>query len=76
MACRGRPGGRRAFTLYRGGSEPFVHALDTTTATAVLGIHLPRTGAKLRLRGWRLVVLTETGEHVATIDTRTMRVIS
>lgn len=73
-ARRMGPGGRWAFTLYRGGSEPFVHALDTTTRTAVC-IDLPREGAKLRLRGWRLVVLTQAGERVATIDTRTMRVI-
>ena len=67
--------GRWAFTLYRGGSEPFVHALDTTTRTAVC-IDLPRPGMKLRLRGSRLVVLTQAGAHVATIDTRTMRVIA
>jgi hypothetical protein len=80
-AMRGEPVARRmgargrwAFTLYTGGKEPFVHALDTVKRRAVC-LDLPRKGAKLELWGRRLLVLTRSGARVATIDTRTMRVV-
>jgi hypothetical protein len=72
VARRMGPGGRWAFTLYRGGKEPFVHALDTVARRAVC-IDLPRPGAKLELRGRRLIVLNQVHAPVASIDTRTMR---
>ena len=69
------PNGRWAYTLSRGGREgSFVHALDTARRAAVC-VDLNREGTKLALRGNRLVV-QGPGGPVATIDTRTMRLVS
>jgi hypothetical protein len=65
--------GRWAYTLYRGGRMPFVHALDTVARKAVC-VDLPRAGDRLVLRGSRLVVLKAL-RKVAVVDTRTLRVV-
>jgi hypothetical protein len=57
-------GGRWEYTLYLGGDEPFVHALDTVKRTSIC-IDLPRKlnksrnpwGLKLKLRGDTIVVV-------------------
>lgn len=71
-------GGRWAYTLYEGGGEPFVHALDTTGRRAFC-IDLPMLAGtsnpydlRLSLRHGRLSVLG--GEAaLAVVDTETMR---
>ena len=74
-----RPGGDWSYTLYAGGDNgPFVHALDTATATARC-IDLPNlpadlTQASLRQVGDRLVV-SLSGRALAAIDTRTLAVV-
>jgi hypothetical protein len=63
------PGGRWEYTLYLGGHEPFVHALDTVRRESIC-IDLPRRVAhhrrmwqlRLVLRGSRVVVVN--GTHV------------
>jgi hypothetical protein len=70
--------GRWAYTLYDGGRHPFVHALDTERLTAVcIDLHdLGEVwGAKLDLRGPRLEVVDGAGFVLASIDTRTHRVV-
>lgn len=69
--------GRWAYTLYDGGGEPFVHALDTVRRRAFC-IDLPMLSGtedpfslRLRLRGGRLEVLDGAATG-ATVDTRTM----
>ena len=58
------PGGRWVYTLYLGGDEPFVHALDTVKRSSIcidLPHQLNRTrnpwGLKLELRGGRIAVI-------------------
>jgi hypothetical protein len=58
------PGGRWVYTLYLGGDEPFVHALDTVKRSSIcidLPDELNRTrnpwGLKLELRGGRVAVI-------------------
>jgi hypothetical protein len=70
-------GGRWAYTLYGGGEAPFVHALDTATATArcvdldaLAGVDL--SGARLRLQGASLAV-ADGGRAVALVDLRSFR---
>jgi hypothetical protein len=55
------PEGRWEYTLYLGGDEPFIHALDTVKRTSIC-IDLPHTvkntgNLKLRLRGEKIVVV-------------------
>jgi hypothetical protein len=58
------PGGRWEYTLYAGGPEPFIHALDTARRTSIC-IDLPRrlnksrhvSELKLELRGSRIAVV-------------------
>jgi len=67
--------GRWAYTLYRQASGGgFVHALDTVARKAKC-VGLRRPGATLSLVGGRLSVLSERGRRVATIDTRTLRLV-
>ena len=70
--------GRFAYTLYSGGDEPFVHALDTTGRTAAC-IDIPpipdSAQMSLRLNGSRLTVLAD-GAPVSYVDTLTRRVTS
>jgi MYXO-CTERM domain-containing protein len=71
--------GRWAYTLYRGGEHPFIHALDTVGRTARC-IDLPEAttlsedpGAlDLRLaRGGRRLTVIDAGDAVINVDTRT-----
>ncbi|HEY7629208.1 MAG TPA: hypothetical protein VH817_00810 [Thermoleophilaceae bacterium] len=68
--------GRFVYTLYNGGKEPFVHALDTTGRTAAC-IDIPKVPqdpqSSLRLQGRRLTVLSGD-TPMAYIDTITHRV--
>jgi hypothetical protein len=68
--------GRFVYTLYGGGKEQFVHALDTTGRTAAC-IDIPKiptdTQPSLRLQGRRLTVLSG-GTPMSYIDTVTHRV--
>ena len=73
--------GRWAYTLYGGGRETFVHALDTVGRTAAcIDLEMLAPGSDLsyvRLRvsadGRRLLV-RDGGELVATVDTRSFAV--
>ena len=72
--------GRWAYTLYDSSPHPFVHALDTERRTAVC-IDLDRIrggmwGATLQLSGPTLTVVGRRGRVLATIDTRTHRLIA
>jgi hypothetical protein len=59
------PGGRWEYTLYLGGHEPFIHALDTVEATSIC-IDLPRRLAKAkRIWGLKLVL---RGPDIAVVD--------
>jgi hypothetical protein len=75
------PGGRWAYTLYGGGTETFIHALDTVGRTAAcidlemlppggdyehLRLSLNPDGSRLRVR--------DAGRVVAIVDTRTFAV--
>jgi hypothetical protein len=72
--------GRWAYTLYDGGGEPFVHALDTARVTArcidldaLAGRDLSVMVLGLRVDGGTLTV--RNGPHpLAVVDTRTFRV--
>jgi hypothetical protein len=73
------PDGRWAYTLYRGGEHPFIHALDTVGRTARC-IDLPETttlsedpGAlDLRVqRGGRRLTVIDAGDAVVHVDTHT-----
>ncbi len=70
------PDGRFAYTLYTGGKEPFIHALDTVGRKAAC-IDLPalpdNAQLGLRLQGRRLGVLVE-GTPVAYVDPATRKV--
>jgi hypothetical protein len=74
---------RWAFTLYGGGTNPFVHSLDTRNEYAVC-IDLPQRFASIELakvrmemqRGNRLVIKhVVTGKTLAVLDTRNFRVL-
>lgn len=71
--------GRWAYTLYNSFPHPFVHALDTERRTAVCidldDLRRSMWGAALQLRGPTLDVVGRAGAVLATIDTRTHRVI-
>jgi hypothetical protein len=73
--------GRWAYTLYDGGGlRPFIHALDTATATARcidLDTLAPATVSRLRLRlgdGGEAVEIDDRAATVAVLDTRTFAV--
>lgn len=75
---------RWAFTMYGGGSTPFVHSLDTRNEYAVC-IDLPQRFAKIELatvgmemqKGNRLVIKYRTsGKTLAVLDTKNFRVVS
>jgi hypothetical protein len=72
--------GRWAYTLYDGGGEPFVHALDTARATArcidldsLAGRDLSALRLELRVAGGSITVHDGLYE-LAVVDTRTFRV--
>jgi hypothetical protein len=73
--------GRWAYTLYGGGDETFIHALDTVGRTAACidlemlapGADLSRVRLVLSADGGRIRV-RDAGELVATVDTRTFAV--
>jgi hypothetical protein len=73
------PDGRWAYTLYAGGDEQFVHALDTARSRAYY-IDLPGVMAEdagmLRLvaRGGAVELVGETGRGMRRIDAATLRV--
>ncbi len=78
------PDGRWAYTLYDSPEHPFVHALDTSGRTAAcIDLHDVQKGwgATLALRdpsdpgGPRLDVVGPAGQLLASIDTRTNRVV-
>jgi hypothetical protein len=70
--------GRWAYTLYQSAEHPFVHALDTRRRTAVC-IDLDDLrevwNATLTLRGTRLEVIHRSGRVLASIDTRTHKLV-
>jgi hypothetical protein len=71
--------GRWAYTLYDSPEHPFVHALDTQGRTAVcidLDDVRKAWGATLELRGPRLEVVGDAARVLATIDTRTNRLVA
>jgi hypothetical protein len=72
--------GRWAYTLYDSSPHPFVHALDTERRTAVCidleAVRGGMWGATLQLRGHTLTVVGRRGGTLATIDTRTHRVVA
>jgi hypothetical protein len=59
------PGGRWEYTLYTGGDEPFVHALDTVHRTSIC-IDLPRRLARSK-RMWQFR-LELRGSQIAVVD--------
>ena len=74
---------RWAFTLYGGGTSPFVHSLDTRNEYAVC-IDLPQRFASIELanlrmemqRGNRLVIKhAVSGKTLAVLDTKNFRVV-
>jgi hypothetical protein len=73
------PDGRWAYTLYGGGEEVFIHALDTVGRTAacidldMLPTQSDLSGVSLRVSDRQLRVL-DRGEVVATVDARTFAV--
>jgi hypothetical protein len=71
------PDGRYAYTLYTGGTKPFVHALDTVrrTAACIDVPAIPETARMtLRLTGPRLTVLAD-GTPVSYVNTATRQVV-
>jgi hypothetical protein len=73
--------GRWAYTLYGGGSETFIHALDTVGRTAacidleMLAPQSDLSGVVLRVSGdGGRIFVREHGEVVATVDARTFKV--
>jgi hypothetical protein len=71
--------GRWAYTLYNSSPHPFVHALDTERRTAVCidldDLRRSMWGATLQLRAPTLDVVGRSGRVLASIDTRTHRVV-
>jgi hypothetical protein len=72
------PDGRWQYTLYDDAGRSFVHALDTSGGAAVcIDLDVPKAwGSTLSLRGNRLEVIGKSAEVLASIDTRTHRLIS
>jgi hypothetical protein len=72
--------GRWAYTLYDSAEHPFIHALDTARRTAVCidldAVRGGMWGAKLQLNGRMLAVVGRRGRVLATIDTRTHRLVA
>jgi hypothetical protein len=73
--------GRWAYTLYAGGAETFIHALDTDGRTAAcIDLHMlppERDLAAISLRvsrDGRRMAVRDAGALVATVDTRTFAV--
>jgi hypothetical protein len=70
---------RWVYTLYTTSPHPFVHALDTERRTAVCidldDLRRSMWGASLQLRGHALDVVGQSGRVLASIDTRTYRVV-
>lgn len=73
--------GRWAYTLYGGGGETFIHALDTVGRSAacieldMLPTQADLSGVRLRLSGdGRRIDVADGREHVTTVDTRTFAV--
>ena len=73
--------GRWAYTLYGGGAETFVHALDTVGRTAacidleMLPTQSDLSSVRMHVSGdGRRLILRDGGELVATVDTRTFAV--
>jgi hypothetical protein len=74
--------GRWAYTLYAGGAHPFVHALDTQTATARC-VDLPASwnqldasSLKLSVGAGKLLVSDRSGGRpLAVVDVSTLRVL-
>jgi hypothetical protein len=59
------PGGRWEYTLYAGGRETFIHALDTVGRTSIC-IDLPaRVGKAKRIWQYKLVL---RGRRIAVVD--------
>ena len=73
------PDGRWAYTLYSGGEETFIHALDTVNRTAacidleMLPAQADLSTTRLALRPGRIEV-RQAGTLVATVDTETFAV--
>jgi len=81
LARASSPDGRWAYTLYGGGDETFVHALDTVGRTAAcididaLPPDADLSGVRLRvLGGARSLEVRDAGRLVATVDARTFAV--
>jgi hypothetical protein len=79
LARQTSPDGRWAYTLYGGGEETFIHALDTQEATAVcvdLEQFPPRAmyllGLDVGAGGW--ITVSKGGDPVATVNPRTFKV--
>jgi hypothetical protein len=70
------PDGRFAYTLYTGGKQPFIHALDTVGRSAKC-IDLPpvpdAASVRLRLSGRHLTVVAD-GNPIAVVNTSTRQV--
>jgi hypothetical protein len=76
------PSGRWEYTLYAGGEEPFIHALDTARATTVC-IDLPQLDSVRDIYSLGLdpgpggaagLIVTQRGRSAATVDTETFEV--
>jgi hypothetical protein len=73
--------GRWAYTLYGGGEETFIHALDTVGGTAAcIDLEMLPTDSDLTTVHLRLnadesrIDVRDRGSHVTTVDTRTFAV--
>jgi hypothetical protein len=74
--------GRWVYTLYAGGAHPFVHALDTQSATARC-IDLPKSWNQLDIGSLRLHVgaakllvhRRSGGRPLAVVDIQTLRIL-
>jgi hypothetical protein len=80
VARQSSPDGRWAYTLYGGGEETFIHALDTEGATAVC-VDLDEIAAKdLYMLGLNvdpatgLITVLDRGKSVAIVDPQTFAV--
>jgi hypothetical protein len=75
------PGGRWAYTLYGGGEETFIHALDTVAGRAacidleMIPADADLSAARLRVSAdGRRIAVAYAGRRVATVDARTFAV--